>query len=276
MRVLLTVTGAPLPQPSPAAVRERRRRPREPAPGPQRRLRGLERARRDDLLAQRPAAGRVRRDAQGRLPGDQERRPGRDRARRRARRQRLRVPREALRQRRQGLLRRRRRPHGHRLPDDRPARVLPRAERAHRALLVHGLPRGARDDGRPRRRQARVDDRARLGQHDRRLRARRPRRHQGRRRHPGRAGRLPREGLRLPRNDPWVEQAAWFNLHDLQTGSTNDSLNLGLVSDALRRASRPSRPSSARRRPPRSSAAARWTAASRRSPSTRPRTASST
>ena len=35
-------------------------------------------------------------------------------------------------------------------------------------------------------------------------------------------------------NDPWVEQAAWFNLHDLQTGSTNDSLNLGLVTDALR------------------------------------------
>jgi hypothetical protein len=36
-------------------------------------------------------------------------------------------------------------------------------------------------------------------------------------------------------NDPWVEQAAWFNLHDLQTGSTNDSLNLGLVSDAFMR-----------------------------------------
>src|SRR5215204_5446718 len=34
-------------------------------------------------------------------------------------------------------------------------------------------------------------------------------------------------------NDPWVEQAAWFNLHDLQTGSTNDSLNLGLVTDGF-------------------------------------------
>ena len=33
--------------------------------------------------------------------------------------------------------------------------------------------------------------------------------------------------------DPWVEQAAWFNLHDLQTGSTNDSLNLGLVTDGF-------------------------------------------
>jgi hypothetical protein len=34
-------------------------------------------------------------------------------------------------------------------------------------------------------------------------------------------------------NDPWVEQAAWFNLHDLQTGSTDDSLNLGLVTDGF-------------------------------------------
>jgi hypothetical protein len=33
--------------------------------------------------------------------------------------------------------------------------------------------------------------------------------------------------------DPYVEQAAWFNLHDLQTGSSNDSLNLGLVTDAF-------------------------------------------
>jgi hypothetical protein len=33
--------------------------------------------------------------------------------------------------------------------------------------------------------------------------------------------------------DPYVEQAAWFNLHDLQTGSTNDSLNLGLVTDGF-------------------------------------------
>ena len=34
-------------------------------------------------------------------------------------------------------------------------------------------------------------------------------------------------------NDPWVEQAAWFNLHDIRTGSTDDSLNLGLVTDAF-------------------------------------------
>jgi hypothetical protein len=33
--------------------------------------------------------------------------------------------------------------------------------------------------------------------------------------------------------DPYVEQAAWFNLHDLQTGSTNDALNLGLITDAF-------------------------------------------
>jgi hypothetical protein len=36
-------------------------------------------------------------------------------------------------------------------------------------------------------------------------------------------------------NDPWVEQAAWFNLHDLQTGSPDDSLNLGLISDSFAR-----------------------------------------
>ena len=34
-------------------------------------------------------------------------------------------------------------------------------------------------------------------------------------------------------NDPYVEQAAWFNLHDLQTGSSNDSLNLGLVTTSF-------------------------------------------
>jgi hypothetical protein len=34
-------------------------------------------------------------------------------------------------------------------------------------------------------------------------------------------------------NDPWVEQAAWFNLHDLHTGSPDDSLNLGLITDSF-------------------------------------------
>ena len=32
-------------------------------------------------------------------------------------------------------------------------------------------------------------------------------------------------------NDPYVTQAAWFNLADLDTGSTNDALNLGLMND---------------------------------------------
>ncbi len=36
-------------------------------------------------------------------------------------------------------------------------------------------------------------------------------------------------------NDPWAEQAAWFNLHDIQTGSTDDSLNLGLITDSFTR-----------------------------------------
>ena len=77
-------------------------------------------------------------------PAIKSRRPRRQGARRRPRRQRLRVPRGALRQRRPGLLRRRRRPHRHRVPDHRPARVLPRAVGAHRPLLLHRLPRGAR------------------------------------------------------------------------------------------------------------------------------------
>src|SRR5829696_4943155 len=34
-------------------------------------------------------------------------------------------------------------------------------------------------------------------------------------------------------NDPWVRQAAWFNLHDIQTGSADDALNLGLVTNAF-------------------------------------------
>jgi hypothetical protein len=33
--------------------------------------------------------------------------------------------------------------------------------------------------------------------------------------------------------DPWVEQAAWFNLHDLSTGSSDDSQNLGLVTTSF-------------------------------------------
>jgi hypothetical protein len=36
-------------------------------------------------------------------------------------------------------------------------------------------------------------------------------------------------------NDPYVEQAAWFNLHDLSTGSPDDSLNLGLITDGFAR-----------------------------------------
>ena len=61
-------------------------------------------------------------------------------------------------------------------------------------------------------------------------------------------------------NDPWVTQAAWFSLHDLQTGSTNDALNLGLITDSFVR--KPAfgafQRAGARRR---SCAAAPWTAA---------------
>ena len=34
-------------------------------------------------------------------------------------------------------------------------------------------------------------------------------------------------------NDPYVVQAAWFNLADIDTGSTNDAFNLGLFTDAM-------------------------------------------
>jgi hypothetical protein len=36
-------------------------------------------------------------------------------------------------------------------------------------------------------------------------------------------------------NDPWVQEAAWFNLHDLDTGASDDSLNLGLITDGFGR-----------------------------------------
>ena len=34
-------------------------------------------------------------------------------------------------------------------------------------------------------------------------------------------------------SDPYVAQAAWFNLDDIDTGSTNDALNLGLLTDGF-------------------------------------------
>jgi hypothetical protein len=33
--------------------------------------------------------------------------------------------------------------------------------------------------------------------------------------------------------DPWVEQAAWFSLSDIDTGDTNDAHNLGLMTDGF-------------------------------------------
>ena len=167
--------------PTPAAVRQRRSATlAHQLRGQVRRLRGLERGGRERLLAQRPAARRLHRAAEGGLPGGQGRRPGRQRCSSAASSANNFEFLESLyKAGRQGLLRRRRRPHRHRLPDHRPARVLPRAERARRALLVHRLPRGARHDARPRRRQADLDDRARLVDHQRHLQARRSRRHQG-------------------------------------------------------------------------------------------------
>ncbi len=68
-----------------------------------------------------------------------------------------------LRRRRRRVVRRGGRAHRHRLPAHLAGRVLPRAQRPRRALLVHGLPRGPRrDDRQRRRRQAHLDDGDRL------------------------------------------------------------------------------------------------------------------
>ena len=125
--------------------------------------RGLERARLGDLLARR-AGPRGLRGAPARgLRAGQGRRSARDRRDGRHGGQPPRVPGRPLRQRRRRRVRRRRRAHRHRVPAHLPRRVLPRARRPRRALLVHGLPRGARRHDRQRRRgQGRVDDRDRL------------------------------------------------------------------------------------------------------------------
>ena len=69
----------------------------------------------------------------------------------------------STRQRRAGLLRRVRRAHRHGVPDRRPGLHLPRRARPRRPLHVHRLPRGPRgDEPARRRRQADLDDRARL------------------------------------------------------------------------------------------------------------------
>ena len=106
------------------------------------------------------------------------------------------------------------------------------------------------------------------------LRARRPRRHQGRRRQPGRAGRLPDQGLRLHGQRP-VRRAAppGSTSHDIKTGDTNDAHNLGLMTDAFVRKPAFAAFQNAGSRRRRSRAAARSTRAPRRSRSTRRPTA---
>ena len=108
--------------------------------------------------------GQVRGDGQVRLPGDQGRAAGRRRRDRRDHGQQLRVHRGPLRPRPQGPLRRDRHAHGHGVPDRRPEPPVPGARRAPRPLHLLELPRDPRGDAAPRgRRQADLDDRARLG-----------------------------------------------------------------------------------------------------------------
>ena len=90
-------------------------------------------------------------------------------------------------------------PHRHRLPRRSAELLLPRG-RQRRALHLPGLPHRPRRDGRQRRRrQADLDDRAGLDDHDVDLHARHVGRPEGRGRHRGRAGRQPQGGLPLPR-----------------------------------------------------------------------------
>ena len=117
----------------------------------------------DDLLAQRPPPPRLRGALEAAYPALKAGDPSARRPPRRPRRQRLRARPGAVRQRRQGPLRRRRRPHGHRAPP--PARrVLPRADGRLGRYSFTGTA-GPRRDGRQRRRQAGLDDRARVA-HD--------------------------------------------------------------------------------------------------------------
>ena len=137
------------------------------------------------------AAGRrgaLRRDPQGRVPRDQgSADPRREGPARAADRQQLQLPRAGLRRRRRRLLRRRRGPHRHRLPR-RPAELLLSRGRQRRALHLPGLPHRPRRDGRQRRRrQADLDDRAGLDDHDLDLRARHVGGPEARGRHRGRS-----------------------------------------------------------------------------------------
>ena len=168
--------------------------------------RDLERGRLGDLLARRAGPGRLRGAAARLLRPHQGGGAERDRGDQRHGRQPLRVPAQTLRQRRRRLLRRGRRAHRHRLPADLARRVLPRAQRPRRALLVHGLPRGPRrDDRQRRRRQGRVDDRDRL-EHGLAQAAlvpgRRGRGHPRRGREREDPGPLPQARLPLPRRRP--------------------------------------------------------------------------
>ncbi len=188
----------------PDDLRGRRGRLRRPDPvgRRRRRLRDLERGGRDRLLGRRRRRGALRRHPQGRLPRDQAVRPGRQGPARAAHRQQLQLPRAGLRRRRRRLLRRGRGPHRQRLPRRSAELLLPRG-RQRRALHLPGLPhRPRRDDRQRRRRQADLDDRAGVDEHDVDLHARHVGGPEALGRHRGRAGRQPQGGLPLPRRLP--------------------------------------------------------------------------
>ena len=116
---------APTRRRRPDRLRQRRarlRRPRCSRPAASPPTRSGTRRTRPTSGARAVDAGALRRDPQGRLPGDQAGRSGRQGAARAADGQQLQLPRAGLRRRRRRLVRRRRGPHRHRLPR-RPARA---------------------------------------------------------------------------------------------------------------------------------------------------------
>ena len=231
----------------PGRLRGLRRRLRRPDRGRRRRrLRGLERGGRDRLLGRAPSTpAHYAAILKAAYPRDQGGRPGREGAARAADRQQLQLPRARS------------------TPPARggsfdavgvhtdtaclvdPPSAFYREDGQRRALHLPGLPHGPRRDGRQRRRrQADLDDRAGLDDHDVDLRARHVGGPEALRRHRGRAGRQPH--ARPTTAWPAIrtsEAGLWFTLKD-STGTATSSTTTACCAPTAR-TSPPGTPSAA-------------------------------